>query len=145
MKKGIVIFILIYACGIFSANAQGLKNTSPSGTDQQTSVSVQNEKESDVQAYYFHFSRRCMTCRSVERVSIEILEDLYGNKIQLKSVNLDEKAGEDLAKKTGVEGQSLLFINGSKKVDLTVDGFMYAQTDPDKLKEKIKAAVESLK
>jgi hypothetical protein len=103
------------------------------------------ENESAVKAYYFHTSRRCVTCKTVEKVSAESLKELYGDKIQLKSVNLDNKENEELAKSLEVGGQSLLFVNGNKKVDITTDGFMYAVREPEKLKAKIKETVESLK
>lgn len=144
MKNLIALFSLIFVFGIFSANAQCCNKTAQTD-DAEALALVEEGNESTVEVYYFHFQRRCVSCRTVERVSTEILQDLYGNKIQLKSINLDEKAGEELAKKVGAEGQALLFVNGTKKVDLTFDGFMFAQSDPDKFKEKIKATIESLK
>ena len=53
------------------------------------SVLAQN-KESKVEAYYFHNTRRCMTCNTVEKVTKESLKELYGDKIELKS--LDRKS-----------------------------------------------------
>ena len=145
MKKIIVLFSLMCFMGLYTADAQVGNIIVLAENQVEAQVEKQNEKDLKVEAYYFHFARRCVTCRTVERVSTETLQELYGKKIQLKSVSLEEKAGEELAKKLGVEGQSLLFVNGTKKIDLTFDGFMYAQTDPDKFKEKIKATVESLK
>lgn len=98
-----------------------------------------------VKAYYFHYTRRCVTCQSVEKVSADAFKELSGGKIVLKSINLEEKSSDALAKKLGIAGQSLLVVKGTKKVELTKDGFMYAVSSPDKLKEKIKSAVESLK
>jgi hypothetical protein len=86
-----------------------------------------------------------MTCKAVEKVSAESLKDLYGDKIRLKSVNLDNKENEELAESLEVGGQSLLFVSGNKKVDITTDGFMNAVRNPEKLKAKIKETVESLK
>ena len=106
---------------------------------------VEEGNESAVKAYYFHTSRRCVTCKTVEKVAAESLQELYGDKIKLKSVNLDNKENEELAESLEVGGQSLLFVNGAKKTDITTDGFMYAVRDPEKLKAKIKKTVEALK
>jgi hypothetical protein len=109
-----------------------------------TEVEKDNEMQ-DIKAYYFHFTRRCATCKAVESVSVRALKELYGESIVLKSVNLDNEANDELAEKIGVDGQSLLFVKGDEKVDITNDGFMYARTKPEKLKEKIEEAVNSLK
>jgi hypothetical protein len=145
MKKVFVFISLMWVMGIYTSNAQCCSKTVLAQNQEEAQIEKQIEKDLKVEAYYFHFARRCVTCRTVERVSTETLQELYGKKIELKRVSLDEKAGEELAKKLGVEGQSLLFVNGTKKIDLTVDGFMYAQSDPDKFKKKIKDTVESLK
>ncbi|MCA1759879.1 MAG: nitrophenyl compound nitroreductase subunit ArsF family protein [Bacteroidales bacterium] len=141
MKKVIIIFSFVFGLSILSATSQTALATTADATSK---TEVKEDKEMNVKAYYFHFQRRCVSCRNVERVSSEVLQDLYGNKIKLQSVNLDEKAGEDLAKELGAEGQALLFINGSKKEDLLFDGFMYAMSDPERFKKKIQTTVESL-
>jgi len=145
MKKLIVLFSLIvfFAINIY---AQCCSNAvqNPTCCDSRAKLADNTEK-TDIEAYYFHFTRRCVTCQSVEKVSADALKELYGGKIVLKSINLDEKESEVLAKKLGIEGQTLLVVKGTKKVELTNDGFMYARTNPSKLKEKIKSAVESLK
>lgn len=110
-----------------------------------TLAQAQSPDASVIEAYYFHFTNRCVTCQSVEKVSGDALKELSGGKIVLKSINLDEKGNEALAKRLAIEGQTLLVVKGTKKVELTNDGFMYARTNPEKLKEKIKTAVESLK
>jgi len=145
MKQVIVLFSFIFLTGIFTANSQCCSKAGQSGNNVEPLAMVEDNDESKVEAFYFHFSRRCVTCREVERISSEALEELYGAKIKLKSINLDDRNSEELAKKLGVEGQSLLFVNGTKKIDLTIDGFMYAKTDPDKFKKKIKTTIESLK
>jgi hypothetical protein len=145
MKRIIKLLSLVFVFTItsLSVNAQCCKN--PAKTCCIKTVGLaQNNNETVVVAYYFHFTRRCETCKAVESVSSDALKELYGGKIILKSINLDEKGNEEMAKKLGVEGQSLLFVKGDRKVDITNDGFMYARTDPKKLKEKIKAIVESL-
>ncbi len=98
-----------------------------------------------VKAYYFHFTRRCVTCQAVEKVAASTLTELSGGKIVLQSINLEETSDKALVQKLGVEGQSLLIVKGNQIVDLTSAGFMYAVASPDKFKERIKVAVGSLK
>ncbi len=102
-----------------------------------------------IEVYYFHFTRRCMTCQNVEKVSKNAVETLYAEKVKsgqvsFQSVNLDEKAGEAIGAKYKIEGQTLIVIAGDKKVDLTDKGFLYANDRPDKLKAEIKKAVDGL-
>lgn len=145
MKKLTALFSLIalFAIGV---NAQCCNSApqNPSCCDTNAQLAA-NTETSDIEAYYFHYTRRCITCQSVEKVSADALKELYGGKIVLKSINLDETGNEALVKKLGIEGQTLLVVKGTKKVELTNDGFMYARTNPEKLKDKLKSAVESLK
>ncbi|HNZ72091.1 MAG TPA: nitrophenyl compound nitroreductase subunit ArsF family protein [Prolixibacteraceae bacterium] len=110
-----------------------------------TSVYAQKAEKEAIEAYYFHYTSRCVTCQSVEKVSSDALKELSGGKIVLKSINLDDKSNKELAKKLKIDGQTLLVVKGVKKVDITNDGFLYATTSPEKLKAKLKTAVESLK
>ena len=100
-----------------------------------------------IEVYYFHFTRRCMTCQNVEKVSKNAVETLYpekvkGGQVSFQSINLDEKTGEAIGAKYKIEGQTLIVIAGDKKVDLTEKGFLYANDSPDKLKAEIKKAVD---
>ena len=100
-----------------------------------------------IEVYYFHFTRRCMTCQNVEKVSKNAVETLYpekvkGGQVSFQSINLDEKTGEAIGAKCKIEGQTLIVIAGDKRVDLTDKGFLYANDSPDKLKAEIKKAVD---
>ncbi|MCX6243434.1 MAG: nitrophenyl compound nitroreductase subunit ArsF family protein [Bacteroidetes bacterium] len=128
MKKTVLFFIALFmVSGIFAGNPATKK----------------------IEVYYFHFTRRCMTCNNVEKVSKDAVEQQYAGKVKsgeitFKSVNLDEKEGEALGAKLKVEGQTLLIVSGDKRVDLTDKGFMYANDKPDKLKAEIKKAIDDL-
>jgi len=146
MKKTLLLFSLLVAFAFTNAQAQCCKNAAQADKcSAKSAACLKSNTAGTIEAYYFHFTRRCATCQAVEDVSASTLKELYGDKVSFKSINLDEKANTELAKKLGVEGQSLLFVKGDKKVDITNDGFLYARTDPSKFKEKIKATVESLK
>lgn len=103
----------------------------------------------NITVYYFHFTRRCMTCNNVEKVSKEAVETQFAaqvkkGEISFKSVNLDEKEGEAIGAKYKIEGQTLIIISGDKSTDLTDKGFLYANNSPEKLKAEIKKAVDGM-
>lgn len=88
----------------------------------------------DVEMYYFHYTRRCVTCNSVEEVTAQTLNENFGKNIPFISYNLDEPEGKKRAQELGVSGQTLLLVKGDTKINLTNEGFMYARSSPDKLK-----------
>jgi hypothetical protein len=49
-----------------------------------------------------------------------------------------------IAETVGAGGQALIITNGKKNIDLTNKGFMYARSNPDKLKAAIEKAVKEL-
>lgn len=97
-----------------------------------------------IEAYYFHNATRCTTCKTVEAEAKADLKELYGDKVTFQALNLEEKSTNALAKKLKVSGQTLLVVKGDKQVNLTNEGFLYAVTDPDKFKAKIKEKVDPL-
>jgi len=106
-------------------------------------------KPSKIEVYYFHFTRRCVTCQAVETESQADIAALYPVQfkkglITFKSVNLDEKTSEALAKRCKAEGQALLVISGNKRFDLTEQAFMYAKNSPEKLKAELKKTINPL-
>ena len=91
----------------------------------------------NIEVYYFHYTKRCVTCNAVEDETKKVMETFYGDemkqgKIEFKSINLDESDGKNLAKSLRVSGQTLLLVKGKEKVDLTSQGFMNARTNPEK-------------
>lgn len=123
---------LFMLTGLWSCNAQ------PNGKDNKLSVS------SKVEVYYFHFTSRCVTCKTVEAETQKDLEALYAGKVNLQSVNLEEPSGKELAKKLNVSGQTLLIVKGDTRINITNEGFMYARNNPEKFKSIIKDKVDPL-
>ncbi|MDZ7634408.1 MAG: nitrophenyl compound nitroreductase subunit ArsF family protein [Bacteroidales bacterium] len=102
-----------------------------------------------VEVYYFHFSRRCVTCIAVENKTQEAIvalypEDYSKGKITFASVNLDDEKSKPLAEKAKVTGQALIIMSGEFKKDLTAEGFMYANNNFDKFKAEIQKTVDPL-
>lgn len=105
---------------------------------------VENINSDEVKAYYFHATRRCATCQAVENVSMQAIEEYYGDKVTFKSINRDEEKDNPLLKEYKVNGQTLLIVRGNEKVDLTNDAFLNARSNPDKLKSKLKSTIDSM-
>lgn len=129
----VLSFAFLMLFSVFTSDAQVKK------PDAKAAVSKK------IEVYYFHFSRRCNTCKSVEANAQKAVETLYADKVKkgeysFKSINLDEASSKAIAKKLGVGGQTLLVVCGKKQIDITDKGFMNAQ-DPEKMKEEIKLAV----
>ena len=145
MRQTIVFFSLAFVFFMSTGCVQCCKKPASAEETSVVAMNVAGNDASAIKAYYFHLARRCVTCQTVETVSENILKELYGNNVVLQSVNIEKKEGKELAKKLGVAGQSLIITNGTKTVNLINEGFMYARTHPDKLKEKIRETVESMK
>jgi thiol-disulfide isomerase/thioredoxin len=114
------------------------------GVSSQTTPQLQNEGNAKVEMYYFHFNTRCETCRAVESEAQQDVKELFGNDVSFAAYNLDEPAGEAKGKELGVNSQSLIVVKGDKKINLTNEGFMYARTNPEKLKKVIEEKIKPL-
>jgi hypothetical protein len=138
MKKILLFSIMLtFFMGSMSCEAQN---------KQKQSEKALSEK---VEVYYFHYTRRCVTCNTVESETKKHLETLYpelvkNGKISFTSINLEEASSKAIAEKCGATGQSLLIVSGNKKTDLTQAGFMYARSQPEKLKAQIKSTIDPL-
>ena len=133
MKKVIFLsFLMILLTSSFLCNAQTQKKEEQSSTSNK------------IEAYYFHNSSRCVTCKTVEAEAKADLESIYGSQVIFKALNLEDDATKPIAKKLDVSGQTLLVVKGNNKVNLTNEGFMYARTNPKKFKAIIKEKVDAL-
>ncbi|PKP11623.1 MAG: hypothetical protein CVU09_01980 [Bacteroidetes bacterium HGW-Bacteroidetes-4] len=108
-------------------------------TEQTANISARG-----VNVYYFHYSRRCLTCNAVETVSKSALSELFNNKVNFTSYNLDEADGESKGKELEISGQTLLVVSGETRINLTNEGFMHARNNPEKLKAILKEKIEPL-
>ena len=133
--KNILIFsfALVMMVVSLSCNSQETKTTN-----------TKSSTSGDIEVYYFHFTSRCVTCRTVESEAKADIANLYGDKISFQAINLDEDSSKELAEKYQVSGQTLLIVKGSQKIDITNEGFMYARSNPAKLKSIIQDKIDGL-
>lgn len=111
-------------------------------------IKDQVKKKSPTEVYYFHMTRRCMTCQTVEKVTEQSVKELYPQAFEkgdvtFKSVNVEEKENKDLLKKLDISGQTLLIVNGKDRFNITDKGFLYAVNSPEKLKAEIKTILDN--
>jgi len=146
--KNIFILILSFTL-IFS-----LSNCNSGGKTDKTSEATENITENQIPdgkiaVYYFHNERRCVTCVAVEDVTKATLNEQYSEKMKssdiiFESINIEDEANNTIVEKYQITGQTLLFVSGDKKVDLTNDAFMYAKDTPEKFSAKIKEAIDKI-
>ena len=126
--------------------AVSLSACSTQSSQEQKSDVVEN---GELQVYYFHFTNRCVTCNAVESETKVALEMFYADQVKdgliaFTSLNLEEENGKEMAEKLKVSGQSLLLVKEDQMVNLTIEGFMNARTDPDKFHEILKSNIDNL-
>ena len=134
MKKILLLSIsIVFLMSVFSCNAQTAKK--------ETAVSTSNE----IEVYYFHFSARCVTCKTVEAEAKADVQNLYYGEVSFKAINLDDDSSKAIAEKLKISGQTLLIVKGDQKINLTNEGFMYAMSNHAKFKSIIKEKIDVLR
>lgn len=131
MKKVIFLSFALMIMSSLVCNAQTAKK--------ETAVSG-----NQIEAYYFHNTTRCVTCKTVESEAKADLLNLYGDQVTFRALNLEDDATKPIAEKLKVSGQTLLIVKNDQKINLTNEGFLYAVTNPAKFKSIIKAKVDPL-
>ena len=135
MKSLNIILSLILFVGLnISCNAQQEKKANNSDLAVTESVEV----------FYFHNTRRCVTCQAVESVSKDLVEELYRDKVTFLAYNLEEKDGKAKAGELGVSGQTLLIVSGETRINVTNEGFLNARSNPEKFKQIMKEKIDPL-
>jgi len=119
----------------------GQKNkTAESATATQQEITID---ENQTTVIYFHSNHRCATCMAVENVTKEAV-DSYKGKVPFYSVDITLDDSKALMKKYGIGVQSLVVVNKDQKIDLTSEAFMYARSNPDKVKASLKTTIDAL-
>lgn len=132
MKKAISIISFMLFIGIVALSAQNNKDATTS------------DKTQNVKAYYFHANTRCVTCKAVEDVSKEVINEFYADKVSFEVFNREMDENKALVEKFQISGQTLIIVKGDKIVNLTNEAFLNAKNNPDKFKLKLKSTIDSL-
>lgn len=142
MKKKLSTLTMFMLLAIVSVTAQCC-NSSAQKSDENQNKSAEVSNVSDVEAYYFHATRRCATCKAVEKVTREAIQEKFGDEVKFQSINREKQSDHPMMEKHNVSGQTLLIVKGDQAENLTNFAFMNARTNPDKLKNKVVETIES--
>lgn len=127
---------LVMIFGSLSLNAQTIASS-------KSPVEVKSAP-TKVEVLYFHYTRRCVTCKTVEENSKIAVDQLNSEKkleYSFKALNMDDADTKPVAQKNKVEGQALVVVVDGQVTDITGASFMNAK-DLSKIKEEIKKAVD---
>ena len=119
-------------------------------------VKEQSGKVKDfVEVLYFHGKQRCVTCRSIEQNTKELLEAKFARqmkegKVVYRVIDISKKGNVRIAEKYEVTWSSLFLVqhkNGKEKAEnLTEFAFGHSRTQPEVFKkglaEKINQALK---
>ena len=108
-----------------------------------------------VEILYFHGKQRCMTCRSIEQNTKELLESMFQRqmkegKVVFRVIDISKKENARIAEKYEVTWSSLFLVQhktGKEKAEnLTEFAFGHSRTQPEVFKkgltEKINQALK---
>lgn len=124
MKRGITSIICLILLGAYACRT---------GNQHESGVFV--EDADYIQIVLFHLAQRCESCIAVERETLWLLEQEYGEEVQsgkIKFVSLDyqTKSGKKAAGLLQASGQTLFVLGRDSLSNLTSAAFMYASTHP---------------
>ena len=130
-KTGNTLLMLLFVLNAIACNNPQNNNNSSSNDS--------TKKTKNVEVYYFHGTRRCVTCIAVGEVSSELVKSKYEDNENVKfiEINIDEPGNEELVEKFKVSGSGLYVFNGKDIENITAFAFQHARTNPDKLKDKL--------
>lgn len=116
-----------------------------------SSAASPQEQPDGVEVLSFHTKKRCPTCRAIEQLTREVVEQEFADEaadgtLRLHVAEITEE--EELAVRYEVAWSSLLLShrhNGEEPVvDLTRFAFAHARTDADLFRRELKARIEQL-
>lgn len=103
-------------------------------------LSSSGNSDAAVEVLVFHAAQRCATCKAIDAVVAEVLEndfadDVKSGKVVLREVDASRPENRALVEKYEIYSTSLLLDAKGKVTNLTNDAFQHARSNPDRLKE----------
>lgn len=123
------LMCLLSACG---------GKRSQSNEQQQTTAA--ETKRAPIEIIYFYGKQRCVTCRAIEQVAVELTQNelreaIASGQVHFRAIDWTQETA--LAERYEVAWSSLIIDCNGEITNLTEKAFTYARQQPDKLKEEI--------
>ena len=120
---------LLSACG--SGNSQKYE---------QVQTTVSDTARAPIEIMYFYGKQRCVTCRAIEQVVVELTQNelheaIASGQVHFRAIDWTQETA--LAERYEVAWSSLIIDCNGEITNLTEKAFTYARQQPDKLKEEI--------
>lgn len=130
----IIGLILSFTC-LLSACGGG-----DSQKNEQTQTTVSDTARAPIEILYFYGKQRCVTCRLIEQVVVELTqnelrEEIASGQVHFRAIDWTQETA--LAERYEVAWSSLIIDCNGEITNLTEKAFTYARQQPDKLKEEI--------
>ena len=127
-------FVLTLTC-LFSACGGG-----DSQKNEQTQTTVSDTARAPIEIMYFYGKQRCVTCRAIEQVAVELTQNelreaIASGQVHFRAIDWTQETA--LAERYEVAWSSLIIDCNGEITNLTEKAFTYARQQPDKLKEEI--------
>ena len=135
--RRIIFFIGFTLCLTCLLSACG-GNRSQSNEQQQTTAA--ETKRAPIEIMYFYGKQRCVTCRAIEQVVVELTQNelheaIASGQVHFRAIDWTQETA--LAERYEVAWSSLIIDCNGEITILTEKAFTYARQQPDKLKEEI--------
>lgn len=107
---------------------------------EQVQTTVSDTARAPIEIMYFYGKQRCVTCRAIEQVAVELTQNELREAIASGQVHfraIDWTQETTLAERYEVAWSSLIIDCNGEITNLTEKAFTYARQQPDKLKEEI--------
>jgi hypothetical protein len=137
MKRIFSLTKVILFCMIISSCRQSQPNQ------------TQTNSNTKLEVLYFHTAIRCPSCIAIENKTKEVLDENYKAQmdngiIKFSSLNIDESENKSRIEKYQVSYLTLLIIkDDGTKTDFTNTAFQYAESNPAKFEEMLKAEIDN--
>lgn len=141
-------FFILIAAMLFTACIHSPQKTE----NKQLESEITQNSNLKLQIYYFHSTRRCLTCNSIEDNMKQVLESDFKDEVEqgiidFKALNIEDAENKALAEKYLATGASLHLIEIKDGVeidnDLTNYAFSYARRQSEVFLEGMRDTINS--
>src|SRR6056297_47131 len=104
---------------VLSLGACNNEKSADKDSDKKEVVEQSPVKAEKVAVYYFHSTRRCATCKAIERVSRSAVKNFFEGNIPFISYNIEEEDGAAKAKELNIKSSALVIMRDGEIINIT--------------------------